>query len=154
MIPLPDPPLRSGELVLRPWAPADAAALAAAWADPEIQRWTGVPERRDLSAAERWIAGEQIRRERWLSLDFVVERRGVVVGEVGLAAFDRVARTAEIGWWTDRTARGEGIATTASRVLVGWALEALDLVAVHARCDAANLAAVAVARRSGAMVLL
>ena len=58
MIPLPDPPLRSGDLLLRPWRLDDAPALVAAWADPEIQRWTGVPTRRDLAAAERWIAGD------------------------------------------------------------------------------------------------
>ena len=64
----------------------------AAWADPEIQRWTGVPERRDLAAAERWIAGDEARRERWLSLDLVVDLGGAVAGEVGLSAFDRAAR--------------------------------------------------------------
>ena len=45
VIPLPDPPLRSGDLRLRPWRLDDAPALVAAWADPEIQRWTAVPER-------------------------------------------------------------------------------------------------------------
>lgn len=33
------PPLQAGDLLLRPWAAADAAALRAAFADPEIQRW-------------------------------------------------------------------------------------------------------------------
>ena len=47
--PLPDPPLRSGDLLLRPWQVDDAPALVAAWADPEIQRWTGCPTRRDLA---------------------------------------------------------------------------------------------------------
>ncbi len=141
-------------LALRPWALADAPALVAAWADPEIQRWTGVPERRDLAAAERWIAGDAARRARWLSLDLVVDLEGVVAGEVGLSSFDREAGTADIGWWTAPAHRGRGVASTAASLLVAWATGDLGLTTVVARCDADNPASVVVARRSGAMVLI
>ena len=154
MIPLPDPPLRSGDLVLRPWRPDDAPALVAAWADPEIQRWTGVPDARDLEAAERWIAGADARRERWLSVDLVVDRDDAVAGEVGLSAFDRDAGTVEIGWWTAPAHRGLGVASSAAGLVVGWAVEELGFASVIARCDADNPASVAVARRAGAMVLV
>jgi [ribosomal protein S5]-alanine N-acetyltransferase len=154
VIPLPDPPLRSGQLLLRPWRLEDAPALVAAWADEEIQRWTAVPERRDLAAAERWIAGEEIRRARWLSLDLVVDRAGVIAGEVGLTTFDRVAGTAEIGWWTTADHRGRGVATAAATLLIRWARSQLGLQEIVARCEAENPAAVAVARQAGAMVLL
>ena len=153
MIPLPDPPLRSGEIVLRPWRIEDASALVAAWADPEIQRWTGVPERRDRTAAERWIAGDEERRRRWLSLDLVVERHGEVAGEVGLSSFDQTARTADIGWWTAPGHRRHGVASTAADLLVRWALDALE-IECQARCDTANPGSVAVAERAGATLLL
>lgn len=153
MIPLPDPPLRSGALVLRPWAIDDAPALVTAWADEEIQRWAGVPARRDLAAAERWIAGDAARRARDLSLDLVVWGAGRVVGEVGLSSLDRERGTVEIGWWTLAVDRGQGIASTASALLVAWASSALGVAAL-ARCDPANPASVAVARRAGAMVLV
>jgi RimJ/RimL family protein N-acetyltransferase len=153
VIPLPDPPLRSGDLVLRAWRPGDAPALVAAWADPEIQRWTGVPEVRDLAAAARWIAGDDVRRERWLSLDLVVERGGAVAGEVGLSSFDREAGTVEVGWWTAPAHRGCRVASTAAGLVVAWARDHLALEVI-ARCDAANPASVAVARSAGAMVLL
>jgi RimJ/RimL family protein N-acetyltransferase len=153
VIPLPDPPLRSGDVVLRPWHPDDAAALVAAWADPEIQRWTGVPEVRDLAAAVRWIAGDDVRRERWLSLDLVVERGGEVAGEVGLSSFDREGGTVEVGWWTAPDHRGRGVASAAAGLVVAWARAHLALEVI-ARCDTANPASVAVARRAGAMVLL
>jgi RimJ/RimL family protein N-acetyltransferase len=152
VIPLPDPPLRSGDLLLRPWRSDDAPALVAAWADEEIQRWVGVPERHDLAAAERWIAGDEERRTRWLSLDLAVVSLDEVVGEVGLARFDRTARTAEIGWWTASEHRRHGVATAAASLLVAWATTTLGLTAVIARCDAGNPGSVAVARRSGAMV--
>lgn len=156
MIPLPDPSLRSGPLRLRPWRRADASALVAAWGDAEIQRWVGAPSPRDRTAAERWIGGDAVRRTRWLSLDLVVvsvDAATEVVGEVGLARFDRAAGTAEIGWWTAAAHRQQGVATTAATLLVAWATSTLGLRAVVARCDAANPSSVTVARRSGAMVL-
>jgi len=152
VIPWPDPPLRSGDLVLRPWQTEDAPALVAAWEDPEIRLWTGVPERRDLAAAQRWIAGVDARRARWLSLDLVVDRGGAVVGEVGLWDLDRAAGTAQAGWWTAAAHRGKGVATTATTLLVRWATTALGLHEVLARCDPANPASRIVAERAGARV--
>jgi RimJ/RimL family protein N-acetyltransferase len=153
VIPLPDPPLRSGDLALRPWRLDDAPALVEAWADPDLQRWTGVPVERDLAHAERWIAGDEERRRRDLSLDLVVDRGGEVAGEVGLSAIDRRARTAEIGWWTAAAHRRQGIAMAAASLLVTWTRETLGLTCI-ARCDAGNPGSVAVAQRAGAMVLL
>ncbi|MFL6205809.1 MAG: GNAT family N-acetyltransferase [Acidimicrobiales bacterium] len=153
MIPLPDPPLRSGELWLRPWRSADAPDLVEAWADEEVRRWTAVPPVRDRAYAERWIRADAERRERDLSLDLVVERHGEVAGEVGLSSIDRDEGRAEIGWWTAAAHRRQGVASTAAGLLVAWASSTLGLVVV-ARCDAANPGSVAVAERAGAMVLL
>jgi RimJ/RimL family protein N-acetyltransferase len=153
VIPVPDPPLRSGELVLRPWRLEDASSLVAAWEDEDIQRWTAVPEVHDLEFAERWILGQDERRRRELSLDLVIERHQRVAGEVGLSALRRRRGTVEIGWWTMPGYRREGIASTAARLVVEWASATLG-VAVIARCDAANPGSVAVAERAGAMVLL
>ncbi len=71
-IPALDPAPADGVVALRRWTAADAPQLAAACADPLIQRWTLVPDRYDeddarafvaLTAA-RWEAG---RRPSWRS---------------------------------------------------------------------------------------
>ena len=147
MIPWPDPPLRAGDLLLRPWHPDDAPALVAAWADPEIQRWTGVPAARDLAAAARWITGDAERRRRGLSLDLVIARGGEVAGEVGLSRFDLAGRTVELGWWTAPEHRGVGLASTAAALLARWTEATLGLTPV-ARCHPANPASLAVARHA------
>jgi len=143
--------LRDGLLVLRPWSDtdADAAALAQAWADPEIIRWTGVPERSDATAAARWIAGEADRRSRGLALDLVIDLDGAVAGEVGLAHVDSAGRTADVGWWVSPSHRGQGVAARAVRLLTRWALSELAIESLTACCHPENPASEAVARAAG-----
>jgi RimJ/RimL family protein N-acetyltransferase len=148
-VPLPDPPLAEGGLALRPWDTSDASTLTEAWGDPEIARWTGVPEQADIVAARRWIAGDVDRRARGLSLDLVIEIDGTVVGEVGLTDIDPDARTAEIGWWVAPEHRGAGVASHAARLVADWAVDELCVDAVVARCHRGNPASAGVARAAG-----
>lgn len=148
-VPLPDPPLTEGGVALRPWDLADAPELVAAWADPDIARWTGVPDRADAIAARRWISGDAHRRARGLTLDLVIELDDEVAGEVGLAGIDADGRTAEIGWWIAPRHRGKGLAAQAAALVASWAVEELCIEVVVARCHRANPASAGVARSAG-----
>lgn len=148
-VPLPDPPLTEGRLTLRPWRPADAGALEAAWSDPEIARWTAVPDEPSHALAGRWIEGDADRRARGLSLDLVIEVAGAVVGEVGLSSIDVCSRTAEIGWWVAPEHRGEGLAATGASLVARWAIEELCVDTVVARCALGNPASSVVAQAAG-----
>src|SRR5690606_38694585 len=108
---LPDPPLTdpAAGITLRPWrpTPGDVAALAAAWADPEIAARTAVPDDRSTAAAARWLRGEPGRRATGTCLDLVVAPlvepempapwwdRDAVLGEVGLRNVTAGPRRAE-----------------------------------------------------------
>ena len=148
----PDPPLVADGIGLRSWVAEDRDALMAAWVDPEIRRWTAVPDGVDPAFASRWIAGGDQRRDDGLALDLAATATadGRILGEVGLWAFDRSRRAARIGWWTAAPERGRGVATTMVRMLTDWAHDGpLGLHAVVAEVDRANLASVALARASG-----
>lgn len=153
---LPWPPLRTAlpSLVLRPWGAGDgdAAALAAAWHDPEVVRWTAVPDARDEADAARWIAGEGPRRDAGLGIDLVIadpEDLDVVLGEVGLVVVDPERRWAEVGYWLTPAARGGGRAVAALRVFTHWVLHDLPIDRLLVRTDADNAAAGAVAHGAG-----
>lgn len=149
-LPLPDPPLADDLVRLRAWSPDDAPALAGAWADPEVVRWTGVPtDDRSVERARAWIAGEAERRERGLALDLAVTVDGQPVGEVGISHLDPVRHLAEVGWWTAPAWRGRGIASRAVRLISTWAVTELCVERLFARVDPANPASVAVARNAG-----
>lgn len=155
--PLPAPPLADDVVRLRPWTEADAPALAAAWADAEIRRWTAVPDRPDEDHARRWIAGERIRRERGLGLDLVIspaaEHDPTVVGEVGIATIAGGPDRVEIGWWVGAEHRRLGVATRAVGLLAAWCRDDLGLE-LFAEVDPDNLPSVWVAESAGCRLRL
>ena len=115
MLPLPEPALDDGVVRLRPWSAHDVDALVAAWADEEIQKWTRVPEHRGSDHALRWIAAEQLRRDRGLALDLVISPAdpddATVLGEVGMVPLAGGPSRAELGWWVAVRHRRQGIVT-------------------------------------------
>jgi RimJ/RimL family protein N-acetyltransferase len=146
---LPDPPLSQGVLRLRPWSVDEAPALVAAWADPEVARWTSVPRRCDEAFARRWIEGDEQRRASGLSLDLVVDVGGEVVGEVGLSAIDELAGRADIGWWIASDHRRQRYAVRAVRLMADWVVQVGLVEALVARCHPENPASSAVAELAG-----
>jgi RimJ/RimL family protein N-acetyltransferase len=123
--------------------------LVRAWNDAEIAAFNPVPSDPSLAVAARWIAGCDLRRDRHLSLDLVIERQGVVVGEVGLSGFEPTSRSALIGYWLLASARHHGLATDAVRQLTTWSFGVLGLESIVARCHPTNDASHRVAERAG-----
>jgi RimJ/RimL family protein N-acetyltransferase len=154
---LPDPPLADDMVRLRPWTGGDASALAAAWADDEIRRWTAVPATPTVAHATRWINGERIRREHGLGLDLVVspapEDDPAVLGEVGIATIAGGPDRVEIGWWVGASHRRRGIATRAVSLVAAWCRDELGLE-VFAEVDPDNLPSVWVAESAGCRLRL
>lgn len=116
------PRLVGDGVVLRPWRPDDAPALAAAYADPDIQRWHTM----SLDAIE---AGELIDRwatawaeERGAGWAVVGPAGGPVLGRVGFRVMHLADGAAEVAYWTAPWARRRGVAVAAVRVLADWAL--------------------------------
>lgn len=132
---LPEGPLETGRLLLRPWREEDIPGVYKACQDPEIQRWTTVPSPYLPSDAE-WFVREFTPRG-FASGDTAtfgafVKETGRIAGAVGLGGITRFivgrgVRTAEIGYWADPEARGRGYITEAVREVVRWGFEELRL---------------------------
>lgn len=146
--PLPAPRIAGDGFELRTWTAHDAAALAAAWNDAEIGRWTRPPMGGDDQAA-RWIAGDAERRRRAIALDLVITVDDLVVGEIGLSQFGVRPHTCAVGFWIAEAARGRGLAAAATRSALTWATEAIALHAALATTHIDNLASIATLVRAG-----
>lgn len=140
--------------MLRPWGadPRDAEVLAGAWADPDIDRWTAVPDRRARDDASRWIDGADERRDQGKAIDLAITvpaGENPVIGEVGLVVVEPERGWAEIGYWLLPDWRGGGRAATAVGMLSEWVLASTPVSRLFARTRTENPAAAAVAERSG-----
>lgn len=154
--------LRTARLLLRPWAPADAPALApvldanvshlAPWIPAHVATPAPLPELAErLAGFAADFAADRAYRYALLTAD-----GSRLLGEADLfprSATGRVplaeADRAELGYWLDTAATGQGVATEATRALleVAAAVPGMNHVEIH--CDKDNAASAAVPQRLG-----
>jgi RimJ/RimL family protein N-acetyltransferase len=121
--PAPDRQPTDGTLVLRLPRDADAPAIAAACADPEIARWIPVPVPYRLEDARAFVA---FTAEGWSSgrePTFVIADAadGALLGTLAFHRRPDEPGKAAVGYWLAPGARGRGAATGAVLLAVRWA---------------------------------
>lgn len=146
--PPPQPTLRDGDVVLRPWR-LDDIEPARLQHDEEMAHWFGfeavVPsaERQGAWIEESAAAYADGRRE----VVFAVEHRGEIAGSVDVK--QRGDGVGDLSWAVYPEHRHLGVATRAVRLLVDYAFAELGLVRVQAAVEVGNLASLRTAGRAG-----
>lgn len=147
---LPGEPLIDGPTVLRPWRDSDAAAVTAACQDPEIARWTRVPDNYTEADARAFLLYRHDAVLAGEAAPFaVVSADDRLLGSVALIGIDWPHLRGEVGYWLAREARGQGHATRAVRLICAWGFDALGLERLALKAATENLASQQVAERSG-----
>jgi RimJ/RimL family protein N-acetyltransferase len=117
--------------------------------DPEIVRFTRIPEPAPPEFAREWIERYETGVRDGTRAGFAaVDGDGALVGIVLAPAIDRDAREAEIGYLVAPAARGRGVATEMLRRLTAWAFEQ-GMERVYLLIDVENAASNVVAQRAG-----
>lgn len=145
------PTLHTRRLLLRPFAPEDAPALARLAGDAEIAANTlTIPHPYALSEAETWIAGHPDRWARGVAATFAIVLReaGELAGAIGLM-LDPPHAKAELGYWVGKPFWGAGYCTEAARAVVELGFRELGLNRVHAHHFARNPASGRVMQKIG-----
>jgi RimJ/RimL family protein N-acetyltransferase len=138
--------------LLRPLTDADAPDIVESCHDPEMIRYTSVPDpyrREDVErflrdAAGGWLAGTVA--------CFAVEADGHFSGIFDLRLDTWPARIAEVGYSVAPWARGRGVASTALRTLCDWAFAALALDRIEWHALIGNAGSRRVAEKAGFVV--
>jgi 8-oxo-dGTP diphosphatase len=150
---LPDFPLRTERLTLRPPRPEDADTIHRLVNEWEVVRMLSrlpFPYPRELT--DEWIAStaQQMADGTAYHLAIAGEENGreMVIGCIGLR-LDETPRVAELGYWVGRRYWGHGVASEAALRATSWALANLQIDTVRARVAVDNPASVAVLRRLG-----
>jgi RimJ/RimL family protein N-acetyltransferase len=145
-LPLPQPPLVTKTLLLRPWRGHDVSVLLAASHDPLISRYRySLPRTPD--SVDEWIALTATDRGHDRRLELAVVVGGVPVGSVSLTDLEH--GNAMVRYWLLPDGRGRGLATTAVRVLAGWAFSTLEIGRLAAFVEIDNTASASVLERCG-----
>ncbi len=125
----------------------DVRALVA---DPEVLRYTRIPEPPPDGFAETWIASYDAGRRDGTRDGFAaIDRDGEFVG-LGLApTIDRKGREIELGYIVPERARGCGVASEILRLLTAWAFGEVGALRACLIIDPENRASEGVAERCG-----
>ena len=133
------PELSDGRLVLRPYRPGDAAAVAAMCQDEAALRWLPLPDPYKLSDAEEWIAdaGRRWREDRFATWVAVAAGDGHHLGSTSVR-IDAESEKGDIGYLVERSARRGGVAKRMVALVVGWCFDELGMGRLQIRCDPRN----------------
>jgi RimJ/RimL family protein N-acetyltransferase len=150
-LPLDGLPLFDDAVTLRLFELGDATALSIACRDPEISRWTFMPEQLSVPQAKEWIerAHEALQRAHSLRLAIIDNDDDALLGQIGVGRLNWEQQVGEIFYWLAAPARGRGVATRAARLVTDWSFTALNLARLEIIVDPRNDASQRVALAAG-----
>jgi [ribosomal protein S5]-alanine N-acetyltransferase len=140
-----------GEIRLRLRSDADVPALVAICQDPEIPRWTRVPENYSEETAHEWATRATADQQNGAGLHLLVADAETdrLLGSAGIVHVDWEENRCEIGYFLAREERGRGLMTRAVRLLSGWIFDNLPIDRLEIHAEPQNQASGRVAERAG-----
>jgi ribosomal-protein-alanine N-acetyltransferase len=135
------PVLTTERLHLRPLTRADADAIQVMFGDPEAMRFLNNPlvdtHEKAIELID-WLNGPYEKHE---TVQWAITLRDSdqMIGTCGTYAWDRSNRRVEIGYQITPACWGQGYATEASKAMIGWSFEHLDLHRIQADCTDGNI---------------
>jgi RimJ/RimL family protein N-acetyltransferase len=135
---------------LEPFAEVHLPAVERLIGDPEVLRFTRIPEPVPAGFPAGWLARyEQSRRDGTAEGFAAVGGDGAFLGLALAPHIDPEGAEAELGYIVAPEARGRGVATAMLRALTAWAFEAAKLQRAYLMIDLDNPASLRVAERAG-----
>ncbi|MFI1397877.1 GNAT family N-acetyltransferase [Streptomyces sp. NPDC020681] len=146
--------LTTERLLLRTFTTDDTEAAYLACQDPDIQRWTTVPSPYERQHAEEFTG--QMVPDGWRSgtmCTFAVLPRagGPLMASVAVT-LRTFSGTWEIGFWTAKEYRGQGIMAETVGAVAHWTFTRLRATRLEWRAEVGNTGSRAVAEKAGFVV--
>jgi RimJ/RimL family protein N-acetyltransferase len=162
---LPDLPIRTERLALRPFEPEDHAALLALHEREDVTRYLPFGARdaeavREVLARKMAATGLEVLARKMaatgldqeggaLELAAILSEDGRLVGDVSLFHRSTTHRAAEVGYVFDPSFHGRGLATEATAALLEIAFDQVGYHRVYGRLDARNRSSARVLEKVG-----
>ena len=145
------PTLADALVTLRPWRPSDEADIVEACQDPEIRRWTTVPDPYTPEDARFFVAMAPEMWNQRLGMSFAVTgpEDDRALGSLSVVAVDVAAGRGELGYWIAPWGRRRGMASAALALLSGWLLDHVGLRRLEVVVETGNDGSLRVAGLAG-----
>jgi RimJ/RimL family protein N-acetyltransferase len=136
------------EFRLEPWAEHHVPAVAEVVVDPDVLRFTGVPDPPEPGFPAQWVQRyERGRRDGTREAFAAIAPDGAFLGVVMAPRIDRAGREMELGYLVAPTARGRGLGAALLQAMTAWAF-AEGALRLELRVSVANPASQRVAERA------
>lgn len=142
--------IATGRLVLRPFEPADAAAVRRLADNRAVSRTTlNLPHPYPPGTAEKWIAGQRRSWELRSSASYAITlaENGMLLGTITLSWINRTL--AELGYWIGEPHWNRGYCSEATRALIEFAFANFEFSKIIAEHLQANPASGRVMQKAG-----
>jgi len=145
------PKLSGRRVDLRWLTRQDAPAILAIFGDPEVMKFWSSPPLQSLAGAEDLIKEihDLFGSRQLFQWGISLRETREVLGTCTLFHLDQAHRRAEVGFALRRSAWGQGLATEAVELLIGFAFETLDLHRIEADADPKNERSLRLLERQG-----
>lgn len=142
------PDLRTDDFLLRPWRPDNLDELVAELQDPEIPRWTRIPEPYTEAEGRGFLerAAQGWRDGTGASFAVVDPTGERLLGSIGVRFQED---SASVGYWVARKARGRGIGPRALGLVAAWVFQATLVERLELVTDPENAPSQRVAEKAG-----
>ena len=137
------------DFVIRPLREDDIEAIFHACQDPTISAFTRVPYPYDREMAEEFVRGSELGYRNHQSVVFAIEVDGDFAGAIDLHSINLSDHAAEIGYWVEKSFRGAGLCTAATKLLLRFAIEVMNFRRVEGLADYNNFASQRVLEKAG-----
>jgi RimJ/RimL family protein N-acetyltransferase len=138
------------QIDFEPLSERHLGALTELITDPDVVRFTRIPEPPPDDFVRTWIARYvDGRRDGTCDAFAIRDELGAFAGLAMAPAIDAVAREVELGYMLAPAARGRGIATRALNDLTRWAFDDLGALRAYLIINADNGPSLRVAERCG-----
>ncbi len=142
--------LRSRRFVLRPFRKGDEESLRKNIDDKDIARFTiTVPYPYRMKNARQWIKSSiaEGRKKTKVEARFAIDKAGEIIGGITLLHID--GHKAELGYWLARSYWGQGIITSAAKLVCAFGFKQLKLQRIYATVLPENKASIRVLEKAG-----
>ncbi|MGN0442444.1 MAG: GNAT family N-acetyltransferase [Acutalibacteraceae bacterium] len=144
--------IQYGDIIIREYKKSDLDAVHDMLSQPSVCATTcAIPYNCSRSFASMWLDSirRSIRKKTDLEYGVFSVRNGQYLGNIGLIGINYTNKSADITYIVNPAFQGRGYATLASKLIIAYGFDFLELQRIHGKCMDFNISSKSVMQKCG-----